>query len=199
MDLTLSFVGGGVGAPIVRSRTLLPGEIWTSIDTVESLFGSEGTGVINVEASSAVAIHARTYNVMAEGGTFGQFLPGLDEDDAMSDGALGLVAGLKENDDWRSNLGLVNLGDQPISVRIRLFDTSGAQIGEEIQRSVPARGWKQIDRVLLAAGAGEQNLTYAVVEPVTAGAAFWAYGSVVDNTTGDPTTIPMTWVAEESE
>jgi len=28
---------------------------------------------------------------------------------------------------------------------------------------------------------------------VTTGAAIWAYGSVVDNTTGDPTTIPVMW------
>lgn len=193
VDLTLSFVGGGVGAPIIRSRTLLPGEIWTSIDTVESLFGSEGTGVITVEANGAVAIHARTYNLMADGGTFGQFLPGLDEEDAIPEGVSGLVTGLKENDAWRSNLGLVNLGDQPMIVRIRLFDTSGAQIGGELRRSVPARGWRQIDRVLLAADPGEQDLAYAIVEPVTVGAAFWAYGSVVDNTTGDPTMIPVTW------
>lgn len=193
VDLTLTFVDAETGATIVRSRTLVPGEIWTSTDTVESLFGTQGTGVIGIEATGAVAIHARTYNLRADGGTFGQFLPGLDENDAIPAGVQGLVMDLKENDRWRSNLGLVNLGDQQISIRIRLFDSSGVQIGGELRRSVPARGWRQIDRVLLAADAGKRDLAYALVEPVTPGDKLWAYGSVVDNTTGDPTTIPVTW------
>lgn len=40
-------------------------------------------------------------------------------------------------------------------------------------------------------GAGERTLAYAVVEQVTGNAPVWFYGSVVDNATGDPTTIPV--------
>jgi len=192
-DLTMNFDDGSNGLPIVRSRILEPGETWTSIDTVESLFGSQGAGVITVEASSSVAINARTYNLMTDGGTFGQFLPGLEVGNAIPEGMTGCVMGLRENNEWRSNLGLVNLGKQPATVRVRIFDAAGTQIGQTLQRTIPARGWKQIDKVILAAGAGEQDLAYAIVEPVTIGAAIWAYGSVVDNTTGDPTTIPVVW------
>ncbi|MCD4751053.1 MAG: hypothetical protein K8R59_16900, partial [Thermoanaerobaculales bacterium] len=192
-DLSLSYDDGGAAAPIVRNLTLLPGETWTSIDVVETLFGSEGTGVITVEASSPIVMNARTYNLAVEGGTFGQFLPGLSETDALPEGTIGCVMGLKENDEWRSNLGLVNIGVQPATVRIRLFNTTGTQIGQTIQRTVPAQGWRQIDRVIVVVGAGEQDLAYATVEPTTAGATIWAYGSVVDNLTGDPTTIPVMW------
>lgn len=192
-DLTMRYDDGSDGPPIVRSRTLLPGETWTSIDAVESLFGSQGAGVITVEASNPVAINARTYNLMAGGGTFGQFLQGLDVGDAIPEGKTACVMGLRETDQWRSNLGLVNLGTQPATVRVRIFDVAGIQIGQTLQRTIPARGWKQIDKVILAAGAGDRDLAYAIVEPVTTGAAIWAYGSVVDNSTGDPTTVPVTW------
>ena len=191
-DLSMSYDDGG-SIPIVRTTALQPGETWTSIDTVENLFGSQGAGVITVEASNPVAITARTYNLMAGGGTFGQFLPGLVENDVIPEGMTGCVMGLRENTDCRSNLGLVNLGKQPATVRIRLYDPTGTQIGQTLQRTIPARGWKQIDKVLLVAGAGEQDLAYAIVEPVTTGAAIWAYGSVVDNLSGDPTTIPVVW------
>lgn len=192
-DLSLSYDDGGTSAPIVRNRTLLSGETWRWVDVVEDLFGSEGTGVVTAEANAPVVMTARTYNLAAAGGTFGQFLPGLSENDALPEGTVGCVMGLRENDEWRSNLGLVNLGAQPATIRIRLFDTTGTQVGQEIQRTVPARGWKQVDRVIVAVGAGEQDLAYATIEPVGAGAEIWAYGSVVDNTTGDPTTIPIVW------
>ena len=96
------------------------------------------------------------------------------------------MMGIKENDEWRSNLGLVNIGLQPATVRIRLFNTTGTQIGQTILRTVPAQGWRQIDGVLLVVGAGEQGLAYATVEPTTAGATIWAYGSVVDTRLCNP-------------
>jgi len=43
----------------------------------------------------------------------------------------------------------------------------------------------------LAAGAGDRDLAYARVEVTTAGGRVWAYGSVVDNDSSDPTTIPL--------
>lgn len=35
------------------------------------------------------------------------------------------------------------------------------------------------------------DLGHAVIEPLSAGCRVWAYGSVVDNVTGDPTTVPV--------
>lgn len=39
------------------------------------------------------------------------------------------------------------------------------------------------------AGVGQCPIGYATVEVRTAGGLIWTYGSVVDNGTGDPTTI----------
>jgi len=191
-DLSRSYDDGGA-SPIIRTTILQPGETRRWPDIVESFFSSNGAGVITVDASSRVVMTARTYNLAAAGGTFGQALPGLVTTDAIPEGSVGCVMGLRENEHWRSNLGLVNLGPEPATVRVRLFDVTGVQIGQTIQRTVAARGWKQIDRVIEVAGAEQSELAYATVESVISGAAIWAYGSIVDNVTGDPTTIPVSW------
>ncbi len=186
-DLLMTFDDGS--SPVTRTATLDPGATRNWSDVVVSLFGSGGTGVIVIEASAPILVTARTYNVAETGGTFGQALPGLVVDDAIPESRTGCVMGIRETDRWRTNLGLVNLGIEPAVVRVHLYDDLGTEIGDVLQRSVPALGWKQIDRVAVAAGAGTVDPAYAVIEPVTAGARVWAYGSVVDNETGDPTTI----------
>jgi len=192
VDLTLSYAGLN-NDPIPRVSSLGAGETRNWSDVLASFFGSEGTGVITVESSAKVLMTARTYNLSSEGGTFGQSLPGLETGDAIPENTTGWIMGLRENENWRSNLGLVNLGSAEASLRIRLFDSDGVQIGRTLQYSVQARGWTQIDRVLTVAGAGEQDLAYASIESLTSGASLWAYGSVVDNLTGDPTTLPVLW------
>lgn len=51
-------------------------------------------------------------------------------------------------------------------------------------------GWKQVNRVF--GGLGAQPIAYATMRPVSDCRA-WAYASVVDQNTGDPTTIPLQW------
>jgi hypothetical protein len=58
---------------------------------------------------------------------------------------------------------------------------------------VPAGQWLQRDDVFAAAGVSGADIAYATVEVQTAGGRAWAYASVVDNTTGDPTTVPVKW------
>jgi len=161
---------------------------------VVSLFGypdgASVRGVVDVTASARLALAARTYNQAGEAATFGQGMPALTEEDAIPEGGMGCLPGLKEGEGFRTNLGLVNLGLGSASVRVRLY-AHGIQVGDERVVDLPGRAWVQIDRVLVDLGAGEQELAFATVEPISTGAQVWAYASVVDNTTGDPTTIAV--------
>lgn len=49
----------------------------------------------------------------------------------------------------------------------------------------------QLNDVFVAACAGTQELACAVAEPLDSGIKVWVYASVIDATTGDPTTIPV--------
>jgi hypothetical protein len=55
--------------------------------------------------------------------------------------------------------------------------------------NVTAGKWVQRDDIFAAAGVASADIAYATVDVTEAGAKVWAYASVIDNTTGDPTTI----------
>jgi hypothetical protein len=57
--------------------------------------------------------------------------------------------------------------------------------------TVPAGGWTQVNRVFEAAGVVSCPLGYAIVDVLTGVCEVWAYASVVDNGSGDPTTVPV--------
>jgi len=187
-QLEITYRGNGAG-DASHNAVLEAGESRIFEDVVASLFATEGAGVISIESSGRILAKARTYNLAPGGGSFGQALPGLQTTDGISSN--GWIMGLRENTDFRSNLGLVNIGSSDARVRIRLFDGAGDTVGNELESTVPARGWVQINRVLVEAGAGQLDLASAEITPLDSGASVWAYASVVDNTTGDPTTIPV--------
>ena len=109
----------------------------------------------------------------------------------MGQGQEGVVPQLEKSTEFRSNLGVQNLGTTACSVAVQLHGPTGAQVGSTLTRSVAAGRYYQWDDVFSKAGAGSQALAYATVQVQTAGCRVWAYGSVVDNVTNDPTTIPL--------
>ena len=163
---------------------------WT--DVAESLFGMAGASAGSVEVSSdvPVLVTARTYN-QGTSGTFGQYLPGADAGQALAPGQLGVLPQIKNTADFRTNVGFVNLGSAPCTVRVRLYSASGLQLGSAVTRSANPGEWSQINDVFDEAGAGSSSLGMATVEIVSGDGPIWAYASVVDNTSNDPTTVPV--------
>jgi hypothetical protein len=161
-------------------------------ENLAALLGApDSAGAVGIASERPLVVTARTFNDVP-GGTFGQFLPGLEVDHAIGEGRPGVVSQIKRSEAYRTNIGFTNYGEQPCAARIRLFGGDGTQQGSEvIVTDVPAGGWKQQNRVFQEAGVSGCPICYAVVEVVTAGCEMWAYGSVVDNGTGDPTTIPV--------
>ena len=91
----------------------------------------------------------------------------------------------------RTNVGFVNLSDLECTAAIHLWRADGSAAGTAIGLAVPAGGWNQRNRVFQGAGAGSCDSCYATVTTAEAGCELWAYGSVVDNGSGDPTTVPV--------
>jgi hypothetical protein len=85
---------------------------------------------------------------------------------------------------------VLNLSPFDIVAEITLFDGTGTQVGSTRNQTVLANEYFQVDDVFRALGAGEIGVAYATVRIMTPGGRAWAYGSVIDNQTGDPTTIP---------
>ncbi|PWB70001.1 MAG: hypothetical protein C3F15_14315 [Holophagae bacterium] len=175
---------------VTRTYTLQNNWITEWEDVAASLFnqGASTSGSIEISSDVPLMVVARTYNE-APDGTFGQGMPGNPDSEALTYGQIGVLPQLKKTSVFRTNVGLMNHGSAACNVRIRLYSETGNQLGNTIDTSVPAKEWKQINDVFGEAGVGQCPIGYATVEVRTAGGMIWAYGSVVDNGTGDPTTI----------
>jgi len=176
---------------VERAITLQPGASVEWIDVVIDLFGfdvSEVTaGALVLSATYPILISSRVYN-QAEDGTFGQTMPALSEAHCFGGDDVGYLMHIKSNSDFRTNVGLANRSEEEVEVWVQLYDERGTMIGSGILIVVDA--WTQVNDVFSETSAGEHDLAFAIVTP-SGEASIWAYASVVDNATGDATTIPV--------
>jgi PKD repeat protein len=190
IDLTL--VGDGISE--MRDATLAGGATVEWVDVVVDLFElppSESTfGAVHLAADGPILVTSRTYNQAPEG-TYGQYLPALDESQTIGLGDTGYLLQLKSNDFFRTNVGFANLGASTCDVRVQLYDEDGDPVGTAYEVTVEPGQWKPVNDIFAKASAGSHDLAYATVEVLSSGGQVWAYASVVDDITGDATTIPV--------
>jgi hypothetical protein len=193
-ELTITYVPYGAGTPVERTVTLQPLATIEWEDILVSLFNlspsASAKGTVFLEAARPIFASARTFNQGADG-SFGQYLPAIPENQGLRPGDIGVIPHLKANSDFRTNIGLLNFGANPATFRVRLFGANGNQVGNTLTRTVEGGDYWQRDDVFPRQGAGGQDIAYATVE-ITSDTGFgWAFASVVDNGTNDPTTIPV--------
>jgi subtilisin family serine protease len=188
-NLTLVYRFGGSIA--VRTHVLSNGGTVEWVDVAKTLFGQTGdsSGAIEIGSDVEVIITDRTYADTVDG-TYGQFYPGLDQDDALTAGHVGVLPQIKKVDAFRTNVGFVNLGSAGCSPQVRLYDSQGTMLGASVSTSVGPGKWKQLSDIFAKAGVASCALCYATVE-VAGDCLLWAYASLVDNDTDDPTTVPL--------
>ncbi len=158
--------------------------------TFPELGSTNSGGALRASSRVPVTVTARTYST-SKVGTFGQFMPGVEREDGLTSGQLGLLQQLKMTARFRCNLGVVNLGSDPCDVEIVTHSVTGEQIGATRTVRIDPGQWRQDDQFLSVIGADEVSLAYATVRVLTPGGRAWAYASVIDNTTNDPVTIPL--------
>ena len=147
-------------------------------------------GAVVIEASSPdLLAMSRTYNLPSgkAAGTFGQALPAVPFEELITTGESRRITFMSENADTRANLGCVNGTDMPVTIDITEVDSTGAVLETRTMNLAPWSN-KQINQIL---GDFAPVDGYVDVSSATPGAAFTCYGSVLDNTTSDPTTIPQ--------
>lgn len=190
MTMTLAFAG----SPITKTVVLDAGTSAEWRDAVVSLFGRDASaatsGTVEIVATAPVHVTSRTYNETPTG-TYGQFYPACTMKDALRAGQVGILPQLGKSARVRTNIGVLNLGGASCAVKVKLFDQAGLQRGETRVITAAAGRWKQENDIFALAGAGEVDVAYATVEVDTPEGLAWAYASVVDAATGDPTTVPV--------
>jgi hypothetical protein len=167
--------------------TLAPKGSTRYSDILSEVFGAEdavGAVALLVEGGR-IEVMSRTCN-LSDDGSFGQSLPGFPTDALMGSGERARILFMTENDDFRSNLGLLNGSDIPITVAWRLFSADGTQLGGGSVGLDPF-GNTQINRVF--GNHRPVDVGYVDVWTPTEGASMTCYGSVVDNRSNDPMTV----------
>jgi PKD repeat protein len=192
-SLTLTFVPVE-GAPATRTATLGAGATREWKDVLVSLFdvaaAANVSGALRIASDVPLCVASRTFNQDASG-TFGGFLPAVTAGEALGPGKTGVLPQLTRNGLFRTNVGVANLGTAHVSATIRLYSESGAVVGAPIPVTVPPGGLHQVVDPFGVAGAGDRDVAFATVEVTTPGGLAWAYASVIDNRTGDPTIVPV--------
>jgi hypothetical protein len=171
-----------------RSQSIL-------VDVVGQM-GASGNGALEVRTSLPAIVSSRTYNLNAAGascypnGTLGQNLDAFTAAEGLSTGQVGVLPQLTENSQYRTNIVLTNAGTSSATVKVELYDGSGAKLGEYTETLNPGQFKQKVQPFKSVANQTNLSRGYAKVT-VVAGSGVMALASVVDNVTNDPTTVRM--------
>jgi hypothetical protein len=181
--------------PVSMVQAVPPGAQVILRDVVGQLAYS-GSGALQVTATADLVVTSRTFSQVGADaecfpdGTLGQSLDGSTLGDGLAAGQVALIPQLQENAAYRTNLAVINISQASATARVHLLDGNGTELASYDVELAPGE-WRQENRPFTKhAGQDDMAAGWARVE-VLSGAGVIAYGSVVDNTTNDPTTMAM--------
>ena len=148
------------------------------------------SGSLEVVSDQDMVVSGRTYSQVDPTHTYGQDYEGYDPSALLSAGQSVLIPQLTQNTLYRTNIGLTNTGTETANVTVTLYDSSGNQAGWTDTRDYAPAQFYQHDQPFLHTPGGAIDSGYAVVT-VNSGSGVVVFASVIDQNTGDATTITM--------
>ncbi len=153
--------------------------------------GETVAGALEVVAGSWMAAFSRTYTTREDGGTYGGMLPLYP----MGGWPVQHFAGIEVSQGFRINLGLYNGdGEHAITHRVTLHDAAGDVAASTELVLQPFENWVRPLGDVLGVQPGDlaegtYGLTVLPLDDESAGVAgrSWAFVSLIDQRTGDPT------------
>jgi hypothetical protein len=199
-DVTLSYVRGG--STTTTTESIAHGALKTWDDAAVSLFEIPGnsSGPVFIDSTQPLVVSSRTYD-MGVDGSFGSLMPGVTVDEDLGYGEIGVLTQLSGNNNFRTNVGLVNLVSAFCQVRVQVHAADGTEMGWLETVNLQAYGFKQVNDVFRSTGSGSLDHAYVTVEVTTPDCRVWGYGAVIDGVaahpgTDDATTIPLAIVSQ---
>lgn len=174
--------------------TIASGETKAFDNVLPSLFNVTGTGgsvVLTTDEASSLVATARTYTNAPDGGTFGQFIPGVTSKDGVGVGDAPMqILQLEESTQFRSNVGLAELTGNPAHVKLSLY-IPDSKVAGVVETDLGPNQFLQIGRLFASVYGSDNIYNGRVTVEVTSGSGrVTAYGSVIDNRSSDPTYVP---------
>jgi PKD repeat protein len=163
--------------------TIPPSRTVVIADVNQALGVSSGSGALLVSwtTPSGPIVTSRTYITTDNGGTYGQ---SIDPVTSFSNDSF--VPGLRSDLSFRSNVGFVNGGDTQLTVTATLLSDTGAVLGTtQIGLSPRSQVQYGVGALFPAANTPRAG-TLTLLAHADGPANLFAYGSIVDNASGDP-------------
>jgi hypothetical protein len=192
---TLNFYPFSAETPSVPAVqiTINAGQVLAVDDVLPTLWpGLTGGGsvVATTNGPSSLVVTAQTFSLQPDGGTKGQFIPGVTHREAVGLGDRPLeILQLEQSDQYRSNVGFVEVTGKPVTIEVTAFEPD-AKISVTTQIPLKANEYTQYARMLSSMGLGTVYNGRVSVKVVAGEGRVYAYGSTVDNRTEDPTYVP---------
>ncbi len=158
-------------------------------DLVKKRFGLDSAiGSLLVRDTEGGVVHgtSRIYNT-ASSGTYGQFVPPrVTGDQSTGAGDPAIIVLPTSGPDHRVNIGVTETSGQPAKVAVTLLDSqSGVALGASTFHEIEPYSNVQINGVLPDLERAPGSDPYVAVAVVQGTGRVTAYGSVIDNRTGD--------------
>jgi PKD repeat protein len=173
--LTMTFDGAPKTLALNAGSTLL-------LSDVLSLYGlTSGSGTLEISWTSGTGpiVTSRTYTTATTGGTYGQSI-----DPVAAFASTMTVPGLRNDGSFRSNVGFVNGGEETETFVVSLLAPSGNLLGQTLVGLDPHQQMQTSVSALFPDVPSNGSFTLAVDGDTNA--KLFAYGSMVDNASGDP-------------
>ena len=190
VDVTLAFTGASVPNKV---KTIGAGETLAIDNVLPTLWNITGGGsvVATTANDSQLVLTARTFSRdKTNGGTFGQFIPGVTTADAVGNGDRALqIVQLEESPAFRTNLGLVEVTGNSASVELLAYTPDSKVAARTV---VPLGAGEYLQKGGIFKSLGFSNVYNGRITAKVIGGTgrVAAYGSVIDNRTTDPTYVP---------
>ena len=162
-------------------------------DVVGGLLGVSRAGALRLRSEHPFEARSRTFNDGGASGSFGQGIPAFDPAESLPFGALVGAANIVGVEGVRTNLGILNPGEEAVDVLVFVFNAADNQTAEFLatfQVDIGPYGWFQSDLFALAGLELEDfDNVYAVVvgDPtvIDPSTPLFSYLSRIDNLSGD--------------
>jgi hypothetical protein len=175
-------------SPEAVSFELSPGQAVRYANALDSLFHTTGAGTLRITSVGGDLIASARTATSEGGASHSVCIDGMDAATAAGAGQDRHLIQLQNDDSARTNIGVVNVSETPISVDVRFYEADGAML-EELRIELEPFESRQINDVFSSLettkALDELHDAFAVASSSTPGAAFFAYATVVDNSTND--------------
>lgn len=176
MSVDLSYGGRTKSVFLMAKETLVIEDIVADL----GLGNGTGTLVAGWDSGTGPIVTTRNYTPAPGGGTYGQAI-----DPVAGFGRENYVTGLRSDQSFRTNVGFVNGGTQPITVQATIVTASGAQAANATFQLDPDQ-LMQASIADLFRGLNTSTLGAFTLHATSNAPGLFAYGSVIDNASGDP-------------